>query len=54
MIGTTEVDVIYNGADTNFYNTDLPIPFKKGEPQLLFVSALHKYKNAGVLNTCNT
>ena len=49
MIGTTEVDVIYNGADTNFYNTDLPIPFKKGEPQLLFVSALHKYKNAGVL-----
>jgi glycosyltransferase involved in cell wall biosynthesis len=49
MIGTTKVDVIYNGADTNFYNTDLPIPFKKGEPQLLFVSALHKYKNAGVL-----
>lgn len=49
MIGTTKVDVIYNGADTNFYNTNLPIPFKKGEPQLLFVSALHKYKNAGVL-----
>jgi len=49
MIGATKVDIIYNGADTNFYNTNLPITFKKGEPQLLFVSALHKYKNAGVL-----
>ncbi len=49
MIGPTSVDVIYNGADTNFYNTNLPTPFKKGDPQLLFVSALHKYKNAGVL-----
>ena len=49
VIGSTTADVIYNGADTNFYNTNLPIPYKKGNPQLLFVSALHKYKNAGIL-----
>ncbi len=49
MIGPTTTDVIYNGADTDFYNTNLPTPYKKGNPQLLFVSALHKYKNAGIL-----
>ena len=49
MIGPTPTDVIYNGADTNFYNTNLPTPYKKGDPQFLFVSALHKYKNAGIL-----
>jgi len=49
MIGPTTAEVIYNGADTNFFNTNLPSTFKKGEPQLLFVSALHKYKNADIL-----
>lgn len=49
MIGPTSTEVIYNGADTNFFNPNNPKIFKKGEPQLLFVSALHKYKNAGVL-----
>jgi len=49
MIGHITAEVIYNGADTNFFNTNLPSTFKKGEPQLLFVSALHKYKNADIL-----
>ena len=49
MIGPTPAEVIYNGADTEFYNPNNSKRYKKGEPQLLFVSALHKYKNAGVL-----
>jgi len=49
MIGPTSVEVIYNGADTDFFKPNLSDSFRKGEPQLLFVSTLHKYKNAGVL-----
>ncbi len=49
MIGDVTAEVIYNGVDTNFYNPDLPRPFKKGEPQLLFVSALRPYKKASLL-----
>ena len=49
IVGDVEATVVYNGADTNFFNNNLPTPYKKGEPQLLFVSALHKYKNARVL-----
>lgn len=49
MIGPISAEVIYNGADTDFFNINLPRTFKKGNPQLLFVSALHKYKNAGIL-----
>lgn len=47
--GSIEASVVYNGVDTNFYTNTLPQPFKKGEPQLLFVSALRKYKNTKVL-----
>jgi 1,2-diacylglycerol 3-alpha-glucosyltransferase len=49
MIGDISAEVIYNGVDTNFYNPKLPRPFKKGEPQLLFVSALRPYKKASLL-----
>ncbi len=42
-------DVLYNGVDTKFYNTDLPTPYKKGDPQLLFVSALRNYKKSKFL-----
>ncbi len=44
-------DVLYNGVDTKFYHTDLPTPFKKGDPQLLFVSALRSYKKSKFLVT---
>jgi 1,2-diacylglycerol 3-alpha-glucosyltransferase len=49
MIGDISAEVIYNGVDTNFYNPKLPRPFKKGEPQLLFVSALRPYKKTSLL-----
>ncbi len=49
ILGDVEATVVYNGADTSFFNSSLPTPHKKGDPQLLFVSALHKYKNAGIL-----
>lgn len=49
IIGPTKAEVIYNGVDAEFYNADLPKPYKKGDPQLLFVSALREYKNAPFL-----
>ncbi len=49
MIGYISAEVIYNGVDTSFYNTELPRPFKKGDPQLLFVSALRPYKKTSFL-----
>jgi glycosyltransferase involved in cell wall biosynthesis len=49
MIGDISAEVIYNGVDTNFYNSELPKPYKKGVPQLLFVSALRPYKKASLL-----
>lgn len=42
-------DVLYNGVNTQFYHTDLSTPFKKGNPQLLFVSALRNYKKSDFL-----
>lgn len=38
-------DVIYNGVDTKFYNTNLPKPYSTGDPQLLFVGNLYPHKN---------
>jgi glycosyltransferase involved in cell wall biosynthesis len=38
-------DVIYNGVDTTYYHTNLPKPYTKGDPQLLFVSNLYPHKN---------
>ena len=49
MIGNISGNVIYNGVNTNFYNPDLPKPYKKGDPQLLFVSALRPYKKTSLL-----
>jgi glycosyltransferase involved in cell wall biosynthesis len=49
LTGKCDAIIIYNGSDTNFYNPNLPKPYKKGEPQLLFVSVLRRYKNAGAL-----
>ena len=42
--GECDDDVVYNGVDTKFFNSDLEQPYKKGTPQLLFVSVLRKYK----------
>ena len=36
--------VIYNGVDTKFFHPDLDQPYRKGTPQLLFVSVLRRYK----------
>ena len=36
--------VIYNGVDTKFFHPGLERPYRKGSPQLLFVSVLRKYK----------
>jgi len=47
--GECDDDVVYNGVDTKFFNSDLEQPFKKGEPQLLFVSVLRKYKKTDEL-----
>ena len=49
MIGESDAIVIYNGVDTKFYHPNLPTPYKKGSPQLLFVSVLRKYKKTGIL-----
>lgn len=45
MVHDVTADVVYNGVDTKFYNTTLSKPYRHGEPQLLFVSALRQYKN---------
>lgn len=49
LVGECDAIVIYNGVDTEFYNPNLPTPYKKGSPQLLFVSVLRKYKKTGIL-----
>lgn len=49
MIGDVSAEVVYNGVDIEYYNPNLPTPYKKGDPQLLFVSALRPYKKASVL-----
>lgn len=42
-------DVIYNGIDTNTFNTNLPQLSKEGDPQLLFVGVLYPKKNVSAL-----
>lgn len=49
LAGKSDAIVIYNGVNTEFYNPNLPTPYKKGTPQLLFVSVLRKYKKTGIL-----
>jgi glycosyltransferase involved in cell wall biosynthesis len=45
VAGKIYADIIYNGVDTQFYNTSLPRAHVKGDPQLLFVGNLYPHKN---------
>ncbi|HXX05492.1 MAG TPA: glycosyltransferase family 4 protein [Candidatus Bathyarchaeia archaeon] len=45
IAGDLDPEVVYNGVDINFFKPGLSHPYQKGVPQLLFVSALRKYKN---------
>ena len=45
IVGEISAEVIVNGVDTNYYHTNLPRPYTKGDPQLLFVGMLYPYKN---------
>lgn len=38
-------EIVRLGVDTQFYNSDLPRPYKTGDPELIFVGNLFKYKN---------
>jgi glycosyltransferase involved in cell wall biosynthesis len=49
LIGHFPSEVVYNGVDTEIFNPNLITSYKKGSPQLLFVSALRPYKNADIL-----
>jgi glycosyltransferase involved in cell wall biosynthesis len=45
MVGKIPSEVIYNGVDTKLFRPNKARPFKKGDPQLLFVGNLFEYKN---------
>lgn len=49
MLGNVSAEVIYNGVDTEFFNSELPPTYKKGDPQLLFVGGLRTYKKVSLL-----
>ena len=49
MVKNISAEVIYNGVDTKIFNPKLDAPYKKGNPQLLFVSGLRKYKKVEIL-----
>lgn len=49
LVGNIPMEIIYNGVNTEIYTPDLPKTYKKGSPQLLFVSGLRKYKNVETL-----
>ena len=49
LVKDISAEVIYNGVDTKLFNPNLEQSYKKGNPQLLFVSALRKYKKVEVL-----
>lgn len=49
VAGNISSDVIYDGVDSIYYHPNLPRPYRKGDPHLLFVGKLHKYKNVGQL-----
>jgi len=49
LVKNIEAQVVYNGVNTKFFNTELSKPYKKGDPQLLFVSALRAYKRVDFL-----
>jgi glycosyltransferase involved in cell wall biosynthesis len=37
--------IVYTGVDTKYYHTNLAQPYRKGDPQLLFVGNLYPHKN---------
>ena len=43
--GKLPIEVIYNGVETNLFHPNLPQPYLKGKPKLLFVGNLHTSKN---------
>jgi 1,2-diacylglycerol 3-alpha-glucosyltransferase len=43
------LEVIYNGVETDFFHPNLPRPFVKGNPKLLFAGNLHSSKNVTTL-----
>jgi glycosyltransferase involved in cell wall biosynthesis len=49
LVGQFPSQIVYNGVDTELFNTNLRHSHKKGVPQLLFVSALRPYKKTEVL-----
>ena len=51
LVGNIPTEIISNGVNTDFYNPNLPVTYKKGSPELLFVSGLRKYKNSKLLIT---
>lgn len=49
MVKDISADIIFNGVDSRSFNPDLPQTYRKGNPQLLFVSSLRKYKKTKTL-----
>ena len=49
MVKDISADVVFNGVDSQSFNPDLPQTYRKGTPQLLFVSRLRKYKKTKTL-----
>ena len=49
IVGISTAEVIYNGVDIKNCHPDLPIPFKKGSPQLLFVGNFYPTKNVTLI-----
>ena len=49
MVNGLSADVVYNGVNTEFFKPNLSQQYKKGEPELLFVSALRRYKKSTIL-----
>jgi len=47
--GINDVDIIYNGVDTNHFKPNLDERFRKGTPQLLFVGNLYEHKKVDEL-----
>ncbi|MGI0014548.1 MAG: glycosyltransferase family 4 protein [Nitrososphaera sp.] len=42
---------MHNGVDSSYFHPGLSVPFKRGDPQLLFVGNLYPHKNVSSLIT---
>ena len=47
--GKLPIEIIYNGVETDFFHPNLPQPYLKGNPKLLFVGNLLSSKNVTTL-----